>query len=135
MQYTVANVVRERFRVDPERMAVKSEDRTANWTEMYLAARRVAAALIASGVGPQDRVSFIDKNCIEYFEFIFGCALLNAIPVPLNWRLSPTEIGETLTDAGSKLMIVGAEFHDTIEGIEESMGGRIQIVRHLECAE
>ncbi|MDB5715013.1 MAG: Long-chain-fatty-acid--CoA ligase FadD13 [Sphingomonadales bacterium] len=128
MDYTVANVVRARAVEDPDRMALASEDRQVTWSELYRNARRVAAALTMSGVGPQDRVSFIDRNCIEHFEFIFGCALLNAIPVPINWRLSGDEILTTLLDAGSKLLIVGAEFRSTIESIEEELGSALKLV-------
>lgn len=121
MQYTVADVVRVRAAKDPERLAVSSEDKALDWTELYRNARRVADGLQRSGIRPQERVSFIDRNCIEYFEFIFGCALLNVIPVPINWRLSAAEILETLRDAGSRLLIVGEEFHPTIASIEANL--------------
>src|SRR3546814_1957407 len=72
MKYTVADVVRVRAAEDPDRLAISSEDGAVTWTELYRNARRVAAALAASGIKPQERVSFIDRNCIEFFEFIFG---------------------------------------------------------------
>ena len=128
MKFTVADVVRIRAKEDPDRLAISSEDRAVNWSELYRNARRVAAALQASGIRPQERVSFIDRNCIEFFEFIFGCALLNAIPVPINWRLSPREILETLTDAGSRLLIVGSEFVPAIESIESALGPKVQLI-------
>lgn len=121
MDYTVADVVRVRAAQDPERLAISSEDRALDWTSLYRNARRVADGLRRSGVAPQERVSFIDRNCIEYFEFIFGCALLNVIPVPINWRLSGAEILDTLTDAGSRLLIVGVEFRPVIESIESEL--------------
>src|SRR5690554_434220 len=128
MQYTVANVVRMRAAEDADRLAIASEDGQVNWRELYLKARRFAAALKASGISPQDRVSFIDRNCIEHFEFIFGCALMNAIPVPINWRLSASEVLSTLQDAGSKLLIVGAEFQLTIESIEKELDGQTKMI-------
>ena len=128
MKYTVAGVVRHRSAEDPERLAISSEDRSVTWEQLYRRARRVAAALSASGIGPQERVSFIDRNCIEYFEYLFGCALLNAIPVPINWRLSAREIQETLADAKSKLLIVGAEFVQVIESIEDALDPELRLV-------
>jgi long-chain acyl-CoA synthetase len=128
MKYTVADVVRIRAAEDPDRLALSSEDRTVTWSELYLQARRVAAALSASGIAPQDRVSFIDRNCIEYFEYLFGCALLNVIPVPINWRLSANEILQTLTDADSKLLIVGAEFQPVVEAIESDLAPATQLI-------
>src|SRR3546814_2059657 len=128
MKYTLAEVVRVRAAEDPDRLAISSEDGAVTWTELYRNARRVAAALAASGIKPQERVSFIDRNCIEFFEFIFGCALLNVIPVPINWRLSSREILETLSDAGSKLLIVGSEFRPTIESIESALAPDMQLI-------
>jgi long-chain acyl-CoA synthetase len=92
-----------------------------NWAELYQSAKRVAHALQKAYIGPQVRVSLIERNGIEHFEFIFGCALLNAIPVPINWRLSPPEILETLKDAGSRLLIVGSDFREAIEAIEKDL--------------
>ena len=42
----------------------------------------------AEGVGSQDRVAILDKNCPEYFELQYGAALLNAVLTPVNWRLA-----------------------------------------------
>ena len=128
MNYTVGNVVRIRAAEDPDRLALASEERELTWRDLYRNARRVAAALIDSGIGPQDRVSFLDRNCIEYFEFIFGCALINAIPVPINWRLSGQEICDTLRDAGSKLLIVGDEFCAAVESIEALLEDRVALI-------
>ena len=58
-------------------------------------------ALAADGVGPGDRVAFLDRNGIEFFEVFFGCALLGAVSVAVNWRLAPAEIAAILEDAGA----------------------------------
>ena len=64
------------------------DDRALTWAELYERAGRVAAGLAAAGVGPQDRVAFLDKNGIEHFEVFFGAALANAVCVDVNWRLA-----------------------------------------------
>jgi long-chain acyl-CoA synthetase len=128
IKYTVADVVRMRAAQDPARLAIRSEERSVNWEELYLTAKRVAQALRNAHIGPQDRVSLIERNGIEHFEFIFGCALLNAIPVPINWRLSPPEILETLTDAGSRVLIVGADFREAIETIEKELDPSVLVL-------
>jgi long-chain acyl-CoA synthetase len=62
-------------------------DRQLTWAELYARSCQTAQALKAAGVGPQDRVAFLDKNGIEHFEVFYGCALLNAVSVDVNWRL------------------------------------------------
>ena len=49
-----------------------------------------------------DRVAFLDRNGIEYFEVFFGCALLGAVSVAVNWRLAPAEMAAIIEDAGAR---------------------------------
>lgn len=128
MRYTVGALVRARAAQDPERVAIRSEDRAVTWKELYQQACRVANALAKSGVRAQDRVSLIDRNGIEHFEFIFGCAVLNAIPVPINWRLSPPEIVQTLLDAESRVLLVGPDYQAVIESVEGGLDPSMRIV-------
>ncbi len=65
---------------------------TLTWGEVYDRARRVSRALSTAGVVAGDRVAFLDRNGIEYFEVFFGCALLGAVSVAVNWRLAPAEM-------------------------------------------
>jgi long-chain acyl-CoA synthetase len=128
INYTVADVLRIRAAKDPTRSAIRSEERSVHWEDLYRSARRVAHALRRSGIGAQERVSLIDRNGIEHFEFVFGCALLNAIPVPINWRLSPAEILETLRDAEPRLLIVGPDFREAVESIEDDLEPSLMIL-------
>ena len=43
---------------------------TLTWGEVYDRARRVSHALAAGGVAPGDRVAFLDRNGIDYFEVL-----------------------------------------------------------------
>ena len=58
----------------------------------------MAQALKAAGVGSQDRVAFLDKNSIEHFEVFYGCALLNAVSVDINFRLAAPEVAFIVND-------------------------------------
>jgi long-chain acyl-CoA synthetase len=68
-------------------MVVLGDDRVS-WNEMRRRAGQVANALVADGVGSQDRVAFIDKNSVEFFEVVFGAAYVNGVTVAVNWRLA-----------------------------------------------
>ena len=75
----------------------------------------------AAGVGPTDRVAFLDKNGFEYFEVTFALGKLNAVNVAVNWRLAPAEIAGVINDAQAKVLIVGREFAPHIEKIERDL--------------
>ena len=64
-------------------MIVLGDDRVS-WNEMQRRAGQVANALVADGVGSQDRVAFIDKNSVEFFEVVFGAAYVNGVTVAVN---------------------------------------------------
>jgi long-chain acyl-CoA synthetase len=86
--------------------------------ELYGKAQQVAQALKAEGVGNQDRVALLDKNCPEYFELQYGAALLNAVMTPVNWRLAPREVAYIVNDAQAAVFAVGQDFLPVLEAIE-----------------
>ncbi len=83
---------------------------TLTWGEVYDHAKRVSRGLAAAGGGVGDRVAFLDRNGIEYFEVFFGCALLGAVSVAVNWRLAPAEMASIVEDAGAGVLFFGAEY-------------------------
>ncbi len=85
---------------------------TRTWAETYDRARRVARSLAEAGVEPGSRVAFLDRNSIEYFEVFFGCALLGAVSVALNWRLAPAEMAAIIEDAGAEVLIWSSDYDD-----------------------
>lgn len=107
---TVADILRTHAAERPERVALELGDREVTWGQLYERASRVAQALLAAGVGPQDRVAFIDKNGVEHFEVVYGGLLANIVTVEVNWRLAPPEVAYIVGDAGAKVLIVGPDF-------------------------
>src|SRR5580700_3910975 len=83
---------------------------TLTWGEVYDHAKRVSRSLAAAGVAAGDRVAFLDRNGIEYFEVFFGCALLGAVSVAVNWRLAPSEMAAILDDAGATVLFFGSDY-------------------------
>ena len=80
---------------------MKSAPRSGNFTS----ASRVAAALAGHGFQREDRLAILLPNNPEYIELIYACSRLGVIAVPLNTRLSPTEIDHVLTDASPRGLI------------------------------
>ena len=88
---------------------------TLTWSEVYDRARRVSHVLTEAGVSPGDRVAFVDRNGIEYFEVFFGCALLGAVSVAVNWRLAPLEMAAIIEDAGAGVVFYGPDYAAAIK--------------------
>ena len=97
---TTGELVRTHGAERPDRDVLRWGDgQTLTYGQLYERAQRVAQALAAEGVGSQDRVAILDKNCPEYFELQYGAALLNAVLTPVNWRLAPREVAYIVNDA------------------------------------
>ena len=125
---TLADIVRIHAAQRPDAPALEIDGRSVTFAELDRRSSQVAQALRAGGVGPQDRVAFIDKNGLEYFEVTFGLAKLNAVNVAVNWRLAPPEMAQIIEDAGAEVVIVGTEFHAHIEKVEDQLQGVRTIV-------
>jgi len=123
MEWRLAEIVRRHARERGAEPAITFVEgrRTVTWAELDARASRVAQALIAAGVRPQDRIAFLDKNGLEYFDVLFGGAKLNAVNVAVNWRLAPREVLYIVNDARARVLIVGREFMPCVDGIAKEL--------------
>ena len=114
---TVAGIIRTHAKNLSGKVSLVQGDRVQTWQELYKRSSQVAQALKACGVGSQDRVAFLDKNSIEHFEVFYGCALLNAVSVDINFRLAAPEVAFIVNDAQAKVFIVGPDFVPVLDAI------------------
>ncbi|HET9609044.1 MAG TPA: long-chain-fatty-acid--CoA ligase [Acidimicrobiales bacterium] len=114
----IADIVRTHGRERPDAVAIDTDERSLTFGELDRRSSQVAQALRAAGVGPGDRVAFIDKNGAEWFEVTFALAKLGAVNVSVNWRLAPPEMAQIIGDAEAQVVVVGPEFVDHVEKIE-----------------
>ena len=108
-------------------MVVIGDDRVS-WNEMQRRAGQVANALVADGVGSQDRVAFIDKNSVEFFEVVFGAAYVNGVTVAVNWRLAAPEMAYIINDSQAKVLILHEEFAEQLAAFEADLTHVTRIV-------
>jgi long-chain acyl-CoA synthetase len=108
-------------------VAVESGGNALNYRTLDERSDRFARALQGLGVVSGDRVAFLAKSCVEYFEFLIGSMKVGVVPVSVNWRLAPPEISAVLNNAEAVLLIVGQEFVEQTEKIEE----KLEYVSHI----
>ena len=113
----VAGILRAHATTLSGKVALVQGDRVQTWQESYARSCQVAQALKAVGVGNQDRVAFLDKNSIEHFEVFYGCALLNAVSVDINFRLAGPEVAFIVNDSRAMVFVVNAEFVPVLDVI------------------
>ena len=96
--------------------------RTVSYAELWQRGNRVAGALTAAGVGEGERVAYLDLNSPEFFEVMLGAAKIGSAIAPLNFRLTPREMGRIVADADARVLVVGPAFEAALPVIETAPG-------------
>lgn len=93
----------------PDAVFAVDGPRTVTYGEAHDTARRVAGALVRSGVGPGDRFGFVGPNSVEHAVVYYAASMMGAVPVPVNTRLAPAEIAFVLADSGARTLVADAD--------------------------
>jgi len=88
-----------------EAKALASPGKYLNFRELHDRVAGIAGALSEHGFRTGDRLALLLPNETDYIELIYACAWLGVIIVPLNIRLSATEIDHILADARPRGLI------------------------------
>jgi long-chain acyl-CoA synthetase len=127
-RFTVAGMFRTNLEEHADKAMFRFRDGTVTWAEHHRRACQVAGALEADGVAAGDRVAFLDRNGIEYFEVLFGGALGGAVNVAVNWRLAPPEMAAVVDDARAKVLVVHPEFLPCLSGMASGLPSVSRVV-------
>ena len=88
------------------RPAVITEDGVQNFAALLARVDALSTGLAGLSIAKGDRVCILAQNHPEYLEVYGACAKLGLQAYPLNWRLSPEEIGRIVERATPRLMLV-----------------------------
>jgi acyl-CoA synthetase (AMP-forming)/AMP-acid ligase II len=89
----------------PEQVALSSGETRRTFRELRDRVAGIAAALGEHGFRAGDRLALLLPNESEYLELVYACAWLGLIAVPVNIRLSITEIDHLIADANPRGLI------------------------------
>jgi fatty-acyl-CoA synthase len=105
----------KRARTWPDRPFLEENGRTLDNRAFNAAVNRTACGLIRRGVSPGDRVMALMGNSGGFLALLFGCAKIRAIFVPANVALTPSELGELVSDCDPRLLVHSPEWTETAE--------------------
>lgn len=96
------------------RPALRGGGEVVTFADLAADARRVAAALVALGVGKGTRVGILMPNRPDWLRCVFGIWRLGAIAVPINTLYRAAELGDALRHADVAVLITVGQFlrHD-----------------------
>ena len=79
--------------------------RPVTYGAFFANAERMAAAMVAAGVKPGDRVAVQTPKTVTMLEIYVGALLAGAVFLPLNTGYTPAEVGYFLSDATPTLFV------------------------------
>ena len=91
--------------MQPDRPALRFLGRTTTWADLDRRVTAFAGALHRRGVRAGDRVMILMLNRTEFIEAMLAANLLGAIAVPINFRLTPPEIGFLVEDCDAHVVV------------------------------
>ncbi|MBY0301196.1 MULTISPECIES: class I adenylate-forming enzyme family protein [Sphingomonas] len=106
MQPTLLQLMQGHAERTPHAPCLACGDTLLTFRDLDRRSSALANVLAARGVGAGDRVALLAYTAPIFYELTYACAKLGAIMLPLNWRLSPREIGQILRDAEPTVMLV-----------------------------
>ncbi len=118
---SIAGVVRRGAASSPDSACLSQGGLTRTWVEVLDRAERVAAGLVTAGVGPQDRVAYLAKNDLAYFELCFGTSMVGGVSLGVNFRLAPPEMLQVLNHAEAKVLVIGVDFLEQLAAFEDEL--------------
>ena len=111
----------------PDEDCVVFRDRRISWSAFTERTRRLANALIESGLGihaersaraghesGQDHVAIYLQNGVEYLECMVGAWKARVAPFNVNYRYVADELSYLLADAGARAIVVHSRFAPTL---------------------
>ena len=127
-RHTVAGLIRRLGTGQPAAEMLVEGSRRRTWGEELDVACRVAQAARRDGLGPGDRVAFLDRNGIAYFDVLFGGSLFGAVNVAVNWRLAPGEMAAIVDDSEAPILVIHPEFLPALSAMPGGLPGVRRIV-------
>lgn len=111
---TLDDIVRRNGLRYPNKLAFVIEGKELSWLELDQRVDRLCNALRASGLTSQDRIAILLDNCTEYFELYFACARAGLIVVPLNYKLTVTDLAQLMSHAEPAALIYAWKYKDKV---------------------
>jgi acyl-CoA synthetase (AMP-forming)/AMP-acid ligase II len=107
---TLGDIVTDNAVRFPDVVAYRHGHRTVTHAQLRNRAVRLGSAMAAAGVRRQDRIAVLSRNSIEFGELNAAAQLSGIILATINFRLSPSEMGDALRRVAPSIVFCAEEF-------------------------
>ncbi len=99
----------------PDKPVIIFDDNEISYAMLHRRVNQAGCWLQYLGIEKGDRVAAMMGNGPEFMEIYLACSRLGAIFVPINFRLTATEVEYTLKNARPRLFVFDSEYWDPTE--------------------
>ena len=110
MHFNIADLFESVCDAVPERDACVSGSTRLSFAALEARANRLAHALEARGLGPNDHVGLHLYNGHQFVEAMIACFKIRAVPININYRYVEHELQYLCTNADLKAVVTQREF-------------------------
>jgi long-chain acyl-CoA synthetase len=115
--FTIYDLFKRNGKIYKNRIAIQTDHQQITFGELFDQVNVLAGSLIRKGVKKGDRIAVLAKNYPQYLTLMGSIAALGAIMVPINFRLTPDEVGYNLTNTEPVMIVVDPDFEKTISDL------------------
>lgn len=111
----------------PELLAIECEGRSYTYRGFNEEVNRLAHGLLQQGVNKGDKLAIMMKNSDHFVFTFFAAAKIGAIAVPVNFRLTATEVQYILDQSDAAFVVCDKEFEQIIAEAKKDTAVRMVI--------
>ncbi|PBC47175.1 class I adenylate-forming enzyme family protein [Rhodococcus sp. ACPA1] len=120
---SIAQLLADAARRDPDAIAWKYADREASYSQFVLQISALADRLRELGLTPGDRVLLCVPNRPELLTVLWATLWAGMVTVPLNSHLHRDEVRYALNDSGARAILVSSETASVLDNIDTTDAG------------
>jgi malonyl-CoA/methylmalonyl-CoA synthetase len=115
MQNVLVDVLRSSRQGSPDApLAQLPDGTTASYGMFFAGAEQIAAALVAAGVGPGDRVAAQVQKTLQALQLYIGTVMAGGVFLPLNTGYTTAELAHFVTDASPRVFVSDPAAEDAV---------------------
>jgi fatty-acyl-CoA synthase len=123
---TVGDALHRTARRERDAVALIYGDRRWSFSDLDVAADRVARRFTDLGLRPGDRIAAYGRNSDAYFIAWLGCIRGGFVHVPVNYALTGEELAYILHQSGARLVLAAASLEANLAGTAVEFRGRFE---------
>jgi len=119
-------------RRQPDHACVVTPERTFSYAEVNRRATRLAHGLRELGIAHGDRITIMSTDSADYVHLVLASMKLGSIALPMNFRLSPSELATVLASAAPALHVASPRYAGSLDAAR-SVSPRLKSTLMLDC--